>query len=433
MRSIIFSLLVTILFSCNKGDDPLPKSPPTAKLEFPSDRKASTGTIIVISGENFAGNLSENVIKVGGVPVTHVERLNEFGVITNTSGKTQILLACVPPGAESGEVTLTVGSHTVELGGLVVRTYKASGKWKQVKDYPGIGAGIGQKGFVINNKIYTGFAINPETNQPCLLSFDPVTNKWERKADFPGGARSSFVAFAVGEKGYVGLGERADAGSLTDSFEKDFWEYDPATDKWSKKADFPGNRRSGAYSMSIGEKGYVGGGLDVAIKIVNDFWEYDPKRDAWQKKKSFPYIDAFSYGLNHEIPLTFSSKNYGYFISGEMGDVYGLKYACWLYSPGEDDWYYLPEIPVRTKWGFWSDLFAFGFCVGNKIYVGATDYDYYKGNKPDNFYVFDEQALSWTKLTDFPGTPWRSAAYVVGQKAYVGLGQFRSDLWEFAP
>ncbi|GAA4441778.1 hypothetical protein GCM10023091_27550 [Ravibacter arvi] len=392
----------------------------------------------MISGQNLASNLSDNIIKVGGVPVTFVERLNEFGAISTDGGKTQILLTCVPPGAQSGEVTLTVGDQTLEMGGLVIHTYGSGGAWKQVKDYPGIGAGIDQKGFVINNKIYTGFAINPESNQPCLLAFDPATNKWERKADFPGGARTAFVAFGVGGKGYVGLGNRGDASSLTDSFEKDFWEYDPSTDKWTKKADFPGNRRSGAYSMSIGGRGYVGGGLDVAIKIVNDFWEYNPNSDSWQKKKSFPRIEAFSYGVNHEIPITFSSKNFGYFISGEMADIYGLKYACWLYSPGDDDWYYIPQIPLPeipanlSQTGFWSKIFTFGFSIDDKVYIGAPN-AYYKGDKPGNFFVFDEQTLQWTKLADYPGWTGRSAYYVVGRKAYVGLDHLQSDLWEFAP
>lgn len=440
MRSFIFYFFVVALLSCSsKGDDPLPKSPPVAKLEFPSDRKANTGTIIVISGENFAGKLSENIIKVGGIPATYVERLNEFGVISGKSGKTEILLACVPPGAESGEVTLTVGRHTIELGGLVVQTYRSAGNWKQVNEYPGIGAGINQRGFVINNKIYTGFAINPETNQPCLLSFDPLANKWERKADFPGGARAAFVAFAAEGKGYIGLGHRTTgAGSLSDSFEKDFWEYDPATDRWSKKADFPGNRRSGAYSMSIGDKGYVGGGLDVSIKIVNDFWEYNPKLDSWQKKKSFPRIEAFSYGINHEIPVTFSSQNYGYFISGEMADIYGLEYACWLYMPNNNDWYYVAGIPLpafppgTSNYGYWSNLFAFGFAIENKVYIGTSD-AYNQGGRSDNFLVFDEQVLSWTKLANFPGPPSRAEAYVIGRKAYVGLSHFQSDLWEFTP
>lgn len=430
MRFIQIYVLVVLLFSCNSKDKELfPDSAPVAKLQFPSDRKAITGTIIVISGENFASNPSDNIIKVGGVPVTFVERLNSFGS-SISNDRTKILLTCVPPGAESGEVTLTVGSHTVELGGIVVQTYRPTGQWKQMKDYPAVASEI-QNGFVINGKVYTGFAINPETNLPCLLSFDPVTNKWERKADFPGGDRTSFVAFAVGGKGYVGLGNKANAASMADSFEKDFWEYDPLSDKWNKKADFPGNRRSGAYSMAMGGKGYVGGGLDVSIKIVNDFWEYDPQRDVWVKKKSFPRIEAFSYGLNHEVPITFSSKNYGYFISGEMADVYGLQYACWVYVPNDDDWYYLPEMPLGTNAAFWSDSFKFGFSLDEKAYIGVRDYDNFRNGSSDNFFVFDERTSEWNKMPHFPGTPWRSAAWVVGRKAYVGLSMFQSDLWEF--
>ena len=41
---------------------------------------------------------------------------------------------------------------------------------------------------------------------------------------------------------------------------KDFWEYDPATNTWTQKADFGGTTRSVAVGFSIGSKGYIGTG-----------------------------------------------------------------------------------------------------------------------------------------------------------------------------
>ena len=42
---------------------------------------------------------------------------------------------------------------------------------------------------------------------------------------------------------------------------KDFWEYDPAANTWTQKADFGGTARYGAVGFSIGSKGYIGTGL----------------------------------------------------------------------------------------------------------------------------------------------------------------------------
>src|SRR4249919_3048148 len=62
--------------------------------------------------------------------------------------------------------------------------------------------------------------------------------------------RGSAVSFSIGNKGYIGTG---------DSY-NDFWEYDPATNVWTQKADFGGKGRDWATGFSIGNKGYIGTG-----------------------------------------------------------------------------------------------------------------------------------------------------------------------------
>ena len=57
---------------------------------------------------------------------------------------------------------------------------------------------------------------------------------------------------------------------------KDFWEYDPATNAWTQKADFGGTARDGAVGFSIGSKGYIGTGYD-GTGSTKDFWEYTPE------------------------------------------------------------------------------------------------------------------------------------------------------------
>jgi len=97
--------------------------------------------------------------------------------------------------------------------------------------------------------------------------YDPATNVWTKKADFPGDARLGAIGFSVGNKGYVGTGliESSYLGL------KDIWEYNPASNSWTKKPDIP-QGRSGAVGFSIGNKGYVDTGIDGG----NDFWEFTP-------------------------------------------------------------------------------------------------------------------------------------------------------------
>jgi hypothetical protein len=75
-------------------------------------------------------------------------------------------------------------------------------------------------------------------------TYDPATDTWTQKADLPGAARSSAVAFTAAGKGYVGTGY--------DGIDKlkDLYEYDPAKNIWTKKADFAGSARYDAAHRS---------------------------------------------------------------------------------------------------------------------------------------------------------------------------------------
>ena len=63
---------------------------------------------------------------------------------------------------------------------------------------------------------------------------DENDGNWIELSDFEGVARSGAVAFTIGDKAYVGTGYD---GTY---WLKDFWEYDPLLNNWTRKADFPG-------------------------------------------------------------------------------------------------------------------------------------------------------------------------------------------------
>jgi N-acetylneuraminic acid mutarotase len=85
--------------------------------------------------------------------------------------------------------------------------------------------------------------------------YDPATNAWTQKADFRGGARYGATGFSIGSKGYLGTGRDENLFPF-----KDLWEYDPATNAWTQKADLGVEGRKWAVGFSIGSKGYIGTG-----------------------------------------------------------------------------------------------------------------------------------------------------------------------------
>ncbi|HET6989765.1 MAG TPA: hypothetical protein VFJ43_00510, partial [Bacteroidia bacterium] len=63
---------------------------------------------------------------------------------------------------------------------------------------------------------------------------------WIEKANFPGPARHRASAAAVGNRGYMGLGH---INAIVDVLYDDWYEYDPGSDSWTQKANYPGGPR----------------------------------------------------------------------------------------------------------------------------------------------------------------------------------------------
>jgi N-acetylneuraminic acid mutarotase len=80
----------------------------------------------------------------------------------------------------------------------------------------------------------------------------------DKKANYPGGGgggSSLGTCFAINGKGYICLGIN---NSLV--YNQELWEYNPTTDTWSQKANFPGVARDNAKSFVIGDTAFVGTG-----------------------------------------------------------------------------------------------------------------------------------------------------------------------------
>ena len=145
-----------------------------------------------------------------------------------------------------------------------------------------------------------------------------AANTWTQKADFGGGARMA-GAFSIGSKGYMGGGSSYDSQTNTSTPYKDFWEYDPSLNFWTRKSDFRGKGRYTVASFTVGNKGYTGTGWDQRTPYYKDLWEYDPLTDAWTQKANFP-------GTARQSAVGFAIDNYGYLGTGHDG---ANKYDFW--------------------------------------------------------------------------------------------------------
>ena len=258
--------------------------------------------------------------------------------------------------------------------------------WTQKADFGGI-ARFFAVGFSIGTKGYIGTGCNNSGVLKDFWEYNPTSNKWTQKADFGGAARGAATGFSIGSLGYIGTGQ----GGIQGDNLQDFWGYNPTSNLWSRKTDFPGIPRYAAVGFCIGSKGYLGTGINYVNSTTytwyKDFYEYDPGTDSWTKKADFG-------GTARAFAVGFSINNIkGYIGTGNSGE--GRKNDFWEYIPSETGgtWTQKADFAGTKR----DD--AVGFGIGTNGYIG-TGYippsTYLK-----DFWAYNQSTNAWTQKTDF--------------------------------
>lgn len=272
-------------------------------------------------------------------------------------------------------------------------------------------------GFAIGNKGYmgTGYQAVDQNGGVYLKDFwewDQKNNTWTQKADFGGVPRGLAVGFSINGKGYVGTGEFIDyyVNGQTYSY-KDFWEYDPSTNTWTKKADFAGGNRSYATGFSMNGKGYIGTGFGDGNSDGKDFWEYNPITDLWTKKADF--AGAARYGAT-----SFSINGKGYLGTGVSGNE--AKSDFWEYNP------------VNDKWTKKTDIGGGGKSGGRSFVVNGIGY-VVNGGSVKSLWAYNPSTNTWTEKATPLYKLSLGVAFGIGKKGYWGLGSTSSYFAEYCP
>lgn len=291
----------------------------------------------------------------------------------------------------------------------------------------------GATSFSVGNKVYLviGFGNDVDSHRD-FWEWDQGTNLWAKKADFPGESGSGAVGFSIGIKGYIGTGRNV-SGEMTN----EFWEYDPATNKWTQKASLPVNAsRTEAVGFSIANKGYIGTGYIINSTYMensNDFWEYDPAADKWTEKSSLP-VSAARGGA-----VGFSIGTKGYIGTGIYVDVLGgyARRDFWEWDQETDTWTRKADFGGSSRGG------AVAFSIDGKGYIGTGCAFQDNGitNYARDFWEWDMATNTWTRLPDFEGRGRMDAIGVsIEDKGYIGAGIIEddwgigmNDFWEFDP
>jgi N-acetylneuraminic acid mutarotase len=382
----------------------------------------------------------------GGTPIT------EWGICWSNSHNPIITDQVIKIKMDQLEDVVPDTAFTVNLSGLIpgttyfVRAYainsvgaaygnevtfttsaEQQGLLHQIANFPG-GPRYNAAGISIGTKFYLGLGYDDGDNpRRDFWEWDQATDVWTKKADYPGTATGGAVGFSIGTKGYIGTGSNFSTVQATN----EFWEYDPATNTWAEKSSLPdAYGRAWAVGFSIGTKGYIGTGFwfnGTTGSYYKDFWEWDQVTNVWTKKADFP-------GNAQTQAVGFSIGNKGYIGTGS-GAGQALCKDFWEWDQATNTW------TRKADFGGASRALAVGFSIGNKGYIG-TGYTVV-GNTENlykDFWEWDQATNVWIQKTDLAGDPRASAiGFSIGNKGYIGIGTggnityaFR-DFWEYDP
>jgi RNA polymerase sigma factor (sigma-70 family) len=356
------------------------------------------------------------IIAVLGIG-THISPIETIGSFINSSGESKVLdvgefpvdvvkvsdISVMSNGQMNGD---GLGSIVPSLQNAFSMAPQAGDTWTKKADMPT--ARHVHSACVVNGKIYAigGFTINQLENSYArtVEEYDPTTDKWTRKSDIPTprGALSSCV---VDGKIYaIGGDEGPDWASPVVE------EYDPIADKWTKKADMP-TGRSGLSTCAVNGKIYaIGGGrrdhLNGKITNFPTVEEYNPKTNTWTQKTDMPTGRSFWSSCADLVDGKI------YVIGGGVGDNNGTKMLSSVeqYDPIADKWTKKANMPTAREASTAAvngRIYAIGGFGGeNKSYLTTVE-------------EYDPITDSWNKKNDMPTARASLSTCAVNGKIYA--------------
>lgn len=168
--------------------------------------------------------------------------------------------------------------------------------------------------------------------------------------------RAAACACALDGKAYV-FGGRDSKGNYTNSL----WEYDAATDTWTQLSDCPGAQRVNATIVAHEGMLYMGAGYAARnayrdTAYLRDWWQYNPDTEQWSRMADFP-------NANTVAPLSFD-------VEGKIYTIYGFGYGftnniC-IYDSETNTWSQLANVQ-RAHACFGGR----GAITGGRLYFGT--------------------------------------------------------------
>jgi N-acetylneuraminic acid mutarotase len=303
----------------------------------------------------------------------------------------------------------------------------AQGKWVKLAPFPEPAEEL--LGAAANGKMYVFCGLAPGWKPLALVyEYDPATDKWTKKNPMP--LASHHVSFTEHKGKIYAFGgfTLPQSGPPAWVPVDNAWEYDPANDRWRALAPLP-TKRGSPVAVSVGDRIYVIGGAVAGPgqasvhparphTSVGTVEEYDPASNTWRQRASMPTP------RNHMVGGAISGKIY--VASGRVGAAFisggssnvGVIEA---YDPATDSW-----SQGLARMADPRSAAAAGVHDG-KLYVTGGEYQ-----TPGMMATFrsleayDPVANAWQSLRPMPVSRHGLAGAVVGKRLHMVSGDVQS-------
>ncbi len=217
---------------------------------------------------------------------------------------------------------------------------------------------------VIDGTAYAGMGWDGGVNNLFVwYKYDAAKDVWLPKKPITANIGTASGIFSLNGKGYTVCG----SGQVT-SEQNQVWEYDPITDNWTQKKDFPGAARDFPFAVAAGGFAFVGlGDFFLAPPFFSDMYKYNPVTDTWTTIAPIPVSET---GLVAEGGCSFSAVVNGKII---LMSILGLNsvdindfLTAYVYDIATDQWTLYPKANIAGP-----RLTPIMCQNGNKAWFGA--------------------------------------------------------------
>ena len=199
--------------------------------------------------------------------------------------------------------------------------------------------------------------------------------------------------------------------------------------KWTKAAPFPEPEEE-LYGVAAGGKMYVLGGFGIGGKPVGMNWEYDPATDKWTKKKGMPLA------VHHSALAEYHGKIYmfgGYILNTDPnipGGGWEPVDNTWEYDPIADAWKALAPLPGKRGSPVAEEVGGQIYVIGGAIPEPGSKEVAIRPNRASRSVgtneVYDPETNKWTTRSPMPTPRNHAFGGVVNGKIYVIGGRISS-------